>query len=223
MIWKYRSYLNFVDVQAEQRHEHHLPLHHDRHRGRDHVGAVARHDEIDLVDVEQLGVDLRHRRRVGLVVVVDELDLAPEIPPLALTSSRQISIAISARLAVAGERPVSPMPKPILSGASAARARLSQKGEAAAIAPPAAAVCSTCRRVARDGLLLNVPVILASLYRRSLNRPSRIWGRCEPPRSSGRVFAAPDRGRSDLIPWSPGHLERRVKSVSVNLSSTMAA
>src|SRR5262245_30246454 len=43
-----------------------------RHRG------VGPDDEIDLVDLEQLGVDARHRARRTLIVVVDELDRPPE-------------------------------------------------------------------------------------------------------------------------------------------------
>ena len=45
-------------------------------------GGVAADHEIDLVDVEQLGVDAGNRRGIGLVVVVDELDLAAEQPAL---------------------------------------------------------------------------------------------------------------------------------------------
>jgi hypothetical protein len=67
-----------VDVEAEQAHEHELALHHERHRRRDDVGAVARHDHVHLVHVEELGVDAGHRCRIGLVVVVDQLDLAAE-------------------------------------------------------------------------------------------------------------------------------------------------
>jgi hypothetical protein len=42
--------------------------------GRDHVGGVARGDDVDLVDVEELGVQARNVRRIRLVVVVDQLD-----------------------------------------------------------------------------------------------------------------------------------------------------
>ena len=62
-----------VRVGAEQRHEGHLALHGDGDGRRDHVGAVARDDEVDFVDVEQLVVEARHVGRVRLVVVVDEL------------------------------------------------------------------------------------------------------------------------------------------------------
>src|SRR6266705_87056 len=48
--------------------------------------------------------------------------LRPRIPPLALTSSRQISIAISAALPLPASGPVRLMPKPILSGCCASAA-----------------------------------------------------------------------------------------------------
>ena len=67
-----------VHREAKQANEHLLLLHHDRHRRREHVGAVAADDEIDLVDIEQLGVDAGHGRRVGLVIVIDQLDRASE-------------------------------------------------------------------------------------------------------------------------------------------------
>ena len=63
-----------VDREPEQAEEHFVMRNRDRHRRRDLVGAVARNDEVDFVDVEHLGVDARHRRRVRLVVVVDQLD-----------------------------------------------------------------------------------------------------------------------------------------------------
>ena len=72
------------------------------------VGAVAGDDEIDLVDVEQLGVDARHGRRVGLVVVVDELDLAAEQAALRVDVVAQISMAISADLPSPASGPVRP-------------------------------------------------------------------------------------------------------------------
>ena len=93
-----------------------------RHRRRDQVGAVARNDEVDLVDVEQLCIDARHRSRVALVVVVDELDRPAQqsafgvdvVPPDLHRRAAPICRA-------AASPPVSPMPKPIVIG-SAARA-----------------------------------------------------------------------------------------------------
>ena len=69
-----------VHRETEQGDEGQVALHHDRHRRRDQVGAVARYHEVDLVDVEQLGVDAGHSGRVGLIVVIDQLDLAAEQP-----------------------------------------------------------------------------------------------------------------------------------------------
>ena len=94
-----------VDVQPEQRHESEIALHHDRHRRRDDVGAVARHDEVHLVDVEQLRVDPRHGRGARLVVVVDELDLAAEDPAFGVDVVAPDFHRDQRRLAVAGERP----------------------------------------------------------------------------------------------------------------------
>ena len=67
-----------VHPGPEQRHEQKLALHHDGHRRRDLVGRIGRDDEVHLVDVEELRVDRRHRRRIALVVVIDELDRPAE-------------------------------------------------------------------------------------------------------------------------------------------------
>ena len=65
---------------------------------------VAADDQVDLVDVEQLGVDARHRRRIGLVVVVDQLDRAGRAArPSGLMSSSQIFLRQQRRLAVGSE------------------------------------------------------------------------------------------------------------------------
>src|SRR5262249_32109825 len=53
-------------------------VHDDRNcRGED-IGAVAADDDVDFVDIEQLAVNARHRRRVALVVVVNELHGSPD-------------------------------------------------------------------------------------------------------------------------------------------------
>ena len=67
-----------VRRQSEQRREHQLLAHDDRHRRDDQVGAVARHHQVDLVDIEQLGVDAGDVRPLGRVVVIDELDRPAE-------------------------------------------------------------------------------------------------------------------------------------------------
>ena len=46
------------------------------------IGAVARNQQIDFVDVDQLGVDPRDVRGIALVVVIDQLDRPAEQPAL---------------------------------------------------------------------------------------------------------------------------------------------
>jgi hypothetical protein len=46
-----------VDAEAHEPDERALPLHDQRHRGQERIGAVATDDEIDLVPVHQLLVD----------------------------------------------------------------------------------------------------------------------------------------------------------------------
>ena len=65
-----------VDAGAEQAEEQPLLLDHDRHRGRDLRRGVGADSKIDFVDVEQLGVDARHRGGGGGIIVVDQLDRA---------------------------------------------------------------------------------------------------------------------------------------------------
>ena len=57
-----------------------LSLHGDRHCRRQHVGAVGADDQVDLVDVEQLGIDAGHRRGIGLIIIIDELHGTAEQP-----------------------------------------------------------------------------------------------------------------------------------------------
>ena len=71
-----------VHIEAEQREERHLVLHHDRHRRRQQIGAVVTHHDVDFVDLEQLGEDPRHGRRVALVVVIDQLHRPAQHPAL---------------------------------------------------------------------------------------------------------------------------------------------
>ena len=63
-----------VDASAEQADEQLLALDRDRHRRGDLGRGIARDDQVDLVDVEELGVDRRDFGRLALVVIVDELD-----------------------------------------------------------------------------------------------------------------------------------------------------
>jgi hypothetical protein len=92
-----------VHVEREQADEGLALLHHDRHRRRDHVGRVAAEHEVGLVDIEQLGVDARHRRRIALVVVVHELDRTPEQPALGVGLFLPDLHAEERLLAVGGE------------------------------------------------------------------------------------------------------------------------
>ena len=93
-----------VHVEREQADERLALLHHDRHRRRDHVGGVAADHEIDFVDVDQLGVDARHRRRIALVIVVNELDRTPEQAALGVDLLFPDLHAEQRLLAVGGER-----------------------------------------------------------------------------------------------------------------------
>ena len=71
-----------VHIEAEQRKERHLVLDDDRHRRGQQIGAVIADRQVDLVDVEQLRKDAGYRRRIALVVVIDQLDRAAEQPAL---------------------------------------------------------------------------------------------------------------------------------------------
>jgi hypothetical protein len=55
-----------------------VPLPDERHHRRRQIGAIGRHQEIDLVDVDKLRIDARHGRRQAPIVVAHELDLAAE-------------------------------------------------------------------------------------------------------------------------------------------------
>src|SRR5260221_399250 len=71
-----------VHGEREQPEEQPVALDHDRHCGRHHVGGVTGNGQVDLVDIDQLGIERRDRRRVALVVVIDQLDLTPQQPAL---------------------------------------------------------------------------------------------------------------------------------------------
>ena len=71
-----------VHREPEQAEEQAVMLDRHRHRRRDHVRAIAGDDQIDFIDIEQLGVNPGHRRRIALVVVIDELDRPAEKPAL---------------------------------------------------------------------------------------------------------------------------------------------
>ena len=73
-----------------------------------HIGRIGADHEIDFVDIQKLGVDARYVRRVGLIVVIDELDLAAEQSALGINVFRPDLGADQCHLAVrrkrAGER-----------------------------------------------------------------------------------------------------------------------
>ena len=53
-----------VHLEREQTDHHFAFGHHNREGRRHEIGPVRTHDEIDFVDVEKLGVDAGHVRRV---------------------------------------------------------------------------------------------------------------------------------------------------------------
>jgi hypothetical protein len=67
-----------VDREREQPEEQPIVLEHDRHRRRHHIGGVAGDRDVGLVDIDQLGVERRDRRRAALVVVKNQLDRSAE-------------------------------------------------------------------------------------------------------------------------------------------------
>jgi hypothetical protein len=67
-----------VHLEGEVAHQQQAALLDERHDWRGGNSAVRRDQQIDLVDVEQLGIDRRRQRRVRLVVVDDEVDLAAQ-------------------------------------------------------------------------------------------------------------------------------------------------
>jgi hypothetical protein len=67
-----------IGIEREQADEELAPLHGNGNGRRDHVGRIAADDEVGFVDVEQFGVDAGHGRGIGLVVIMDELDLTSE-------------------------------------------------------------------------------------------------------------------------------------------------
>jgi hypothetical protein len=71
-----------VDAGTEQADEQLVVLHRHGHRRGDLRRGIAADDQIDFIDIEQLGVDAGDLRRTALIVVVDELDRPAEQPAL---------------------------------------------------------------------------------------------------------------------------------------------
>ena len=74
-----------IQRSREQTNEHLLSLHGDRHRRRHHSCAVAADDQVDLVDVEQLCINARYRRRIGLIIIIDKLHGTAEQPTFGIS------------------------------------------------------------------------------------------------------------------------------------------
>ena len=65
-----------VDFKREIAHQQQAALLDQRHDRRGRIGAIGGDQQIDLVNIEQLGIDAGGSGRVGLVVIHDQLDLA---------------------------------------------------------------------------------------------------------------------------------------------------
>ena len=65
-----------VHIDGKEAERQLVVLHQHRDRRRHEVGAVGPDEEIDLVDIDQLRIDARHVRGIGLIVIEDELDRA---------------------------------------------------------------------------------------------------------------------------------------------------
>jgi hypothetical protein len=80
-----------------------LRLHQHRDCGRHHVGRIRPDQEIDFIDIDEFGVDLRNIRRVALIVVEHELDRASEQAALGVDVVAPDFDAEQRSLAAAGE------------------------------------------------------------------------------------------------------------------------
>jgi hypothetical protein len=93
-----------VDAGAEQADEQFLARHGDRHGGGNLRRGIAADDQIDLVDIEKLGIDRGHLGRLALVVVIDELHRPPEQAALRVDVGLPDLHGDKRHLAVGGER-----------------------------------------------------------------------------------------------------------------------
>jgi hypothetical protein len=92
-----------VHLEGEVAHQQQVALLDQRHDRRRRHGGVGREQQIDLVDVEQLGID---RGRLGcarLVIVDDQLDLAAEQAALLVDVVAPDLDADQRRLAAGGQ------------------------------------------------------------------------------------------------------------------------
>ena len=73
-----------VHLEREIPHQQQAALLDERHDRRGRHRRVRREQQIDLVDIDQLGVDRRRLRGARLVVIDDQFDLAAEQPTLGI-------------------------------------------------------------------------------------------------------------------------------------------
>ena len=153
-----------VDIEREQADECLFVPDHDRHRRRRDIRAIARYDEIDLVDIEQLCVDAGHLRRIGLIVIIDELDRAAEQPALGVDVVLPDFRGQEAALAVDRERAGQRHRKPDRDRLAARRLGGSWAKEEAANNSPAASAPATLpsRRHCRP-VTMNIPEYVSAL------------------------------------------------------------
>ena len=67
-----------IDLEREVSDQQQVTLFDQRNDRSGRVGPVGRNEQIDLIHVQELGVDTRRHRRIALVIVHDQLDRAPE-------------------------------------------------------------------------------------------------------------------------------------------------
>src|SRR6516225_12371419 len=118
--------------------------------------------------------------------VIDELDGTSQQPPLALTSSRQISSARRFCLPLGATAPVSAMPKPTLIGWAARAGIVAQWTTAHKIA---SGTHKTARRVVANIELISSRAMTAATARRL----ARFWSRGQKSNAAGRG-ATPSKG-----------------------------
>ncbi len=92
-----------VHLEREIPHQQQAALLDERHDRRGRHGRVGREQQIDLVDVDQLGVDRRRLRCARLVVIDDQFDLAAEQAALGIDIVAPDFDAEQRSLAAAGE------------------------------------------------------------------------------------------------------------------------
>ena len=84
-FWSVRRNLKIVGIvkllviaEPKEAHQHQIALDDNGHNRGDQVRSISRDDKVNIIDIEQFGVDARDRGRLGLVVVVDEFHRTSE-------------------------------------------------------------------------------------------------------------------------------------------------